>query len=256
MIIRLHSEERKRFVIIDKRAAEDARLSLRAKGLLLYLLSRPDNWNASPEHLAKHTTSDGIQCVRSALKELSATGYARLERLAGKRRGTYAGTRWTIMELATEIVPDRTSVTPKLGETLLNEEREERKTERKDRAAAPLLFPDFPDDPELQGRWEMFQVTRKQQGKPMTPNSRTLNLNRLRNAKNRDVQMAMLDAAIASDWRAVHPERERPKPGAPINVRNKRINALNERKAQLLRMDQTPKVRQELEQIRIQLTNL
>ena len=40
----VRAARRHRFVIIDQRAIEDTRLSWAARGLLGYLLSRPDDW--------------------------------------------------------------------------------------------------------------------------------------------------------------------------------------------------------------------
>ena len=110
---------RNRWVTMDNRAVEDSRLSLKAKGLLAYLLSRPDNWRASPEHLAR-TTSSGEYAIRNALRELRDRGYAKLTCPRGDK-GLIAGTEWVISELPTEIV-----VSPMSGKT---ESRKSRVTE-------------------------------------------------------------------------------------------------------------------------------
>ena len=39
----IRAQRRHRFVIVDQRAVEDSRLSWAARGLLAYLLSRPDD---------------------------------------------------------------------------------------------------------------------------------------------------------------------------------------------------------------------
>lgn len=63
--------------------------------------------------------------------------------------------------------------------------------------------------------------------------------------------------ATVRNWRRQESEYAPRKPtSAPISVRNARINNLNKRKAALLRMNQTPTVLRELEQIRIQLFDL
>jgi len=110
---------RDRWVTVDNRAVEDPRLSLKAKGLLAYLLSRPDNWRASPEHLAT-TTSSGEYAIRNALNELRDCGYAKLTRPRGDK-GLISGTEWVISELPTEI-----AVSPMSGKT---ESRETRVTD-------------------------------------------------------------------------------------------------------------------------------
>ncbi len=72
MIVR--TPNRERFVIIDKRALEDDRLSWRARGLLAYLLSKPDYWEVMVGHLVKSAPT-GRTIVRSTLKELEEFGY-------------------------------------------------------------------------------------------------------------------------------------------------------------------------------------
>lgn len=71
-VIRVH--KRNRYVIVDKTGLEDSRLSFKAKGLLAYLLSKPDNWEAQIEHL-KTVSKDGRDSVRTGLKELEDYGY-------------------------------------------------------------------------------------------------------------------------------------------------------------------------------------
>lgn len=70
---------------------------------------------------------------------------------------------------------------------------------------------------------------------------------------------------LMKDWQAAvrtwkrndakfRPQQQQPR--LPYNVRQNRINALNRRKAALMRMKQTPAVLRELESIRIQLHKL
>ncbi len=56
-------------------------LSLRAKGLYLYICSKPKNWNFSVKNITKQT-KDGKHAIQSALKELEALGL--LQRKAKK----------------------------------------------------------------------------------------------------------------------------------------------------------------------------
>src|SRR5690606_4941332 len=53
---------------------EDSGLSFKALGLLVYLLSKPDHWTVSREHLAT-THTDGVDSIRSGLRELRSAGY-------------------------------------------------------------------------------------------------------------------------------------------------------------------------------------
>src|SRR5436190_24172133 len=84
------------FARIDNRTLQDNSLSLKARGLLTYLLSLPADWRLSLQHLQK-ITPDGRYSIRSALDELQARGYAKLERPRNDR-GRFGGSIWRIRE--------------------------------------------------------------------------------------------------------------------------------------------------------------
>lgn len=62
------------FCMINKAFLDDERLSYKAKGLLAYLLSKPNNWVTTIGDLVKHG-ADQEKSVRSGLKELGQYGY-------------------------------------------------------------------------------------------------------------------------------------------------------------------------------------
>jgi hypothetical protein len=80
MIVR--SKRSKHFTVIDNGVLEDDRISFRAKGVLVFLLSKPDNWKVSERHLAR-TGQEGVTAIRAALKELEQAGYIERRRLQG-----------------------------------------------------------------------------------------------------------------------------------------------------------------------------
>ena len=65
---------RHRFVIVDQAAVEDMHQSWAARGLLAYLLSRPDDWKVLVNDLKKRGNlgRDGIYAL---LRELRSAGY-------------------------------------------------------------------------------------------------------------------------------------------------------------------------------------
>jgi|GEM_PF-4629881 len=73
------------YVVIDKTCLEDMRLSLKARGLAAYLLTKPDDWEINIEHLSKISEKDGKDSVRTALNELEDNGYMHKERSRNKR---------------------------------------------------------------------------------------------------------------------------------------------------------------------------
>lgn len=93
----IHTKKRENpYVQIDKRCLEDTRLSWRAKGILAYLLSKPDDWQVSIQDL-QNKAKEGREAVQATLKELRENGYAHLEIIKGEK-GSFGGKKWVICE--------------------------------------------------------------------------------------------------------------------------------------------------------------
>jgi hypothetical protein len=103
-----HAEKRSGFLMVSKEAINDPRLSLKAKGLLCYLLSKPPDWVPRIEDICNHCC-DGRDSVQSGLKELQEFGYAVLL-VPRSESGKVSGREWSIFEspsLTTERPKDR-----------------------------------------------------------------------------------------------------------------------------------------------------
>ena len=70
------------YTVMCNHHLRDKRLSWKAKGLISYILSLPDNWDFSAKGLAL-AGRDGESLVRSALRELEDNGYLRRAPLRG-----------------------------------------------------------------------------------------------------------------------------------------------------------------------------
>lgn len=73
MIIRVNKKDDP-YVRIDKLFINDPGLSLKAKGIMTYLLSKPDGWHVRVGDLVNQNT-DGDKSVRSGIHELIAARY-------------------------------------------------------------------------------------------------------------------------------------------------------------------------------------
>lgn len=62
------------FTRVLNESLHDERLSFKARGLLAYMLSKPDNYRFYIDELTKHTT-EGKDSIRAGLKELEQLGY-------------------------------------------------------------------------------------------------------------------------------------------------------------------------------------
>lgn len=62
------------YVVMNRTALNDNRLSWKAKGIMAYMLSMPDDWVFYMDELITHAT-DGKDSFKSGLKELKDNGY-------------------------------------------------------------------------------------------------------------------------------------------------------------------------------------
>lgn len=67
-------QKNKDYSVINNTGLNDSNLSFKAKGILAYLLSKPDNWTCQVQDLSKNST-DGRDAIYSGLKELRTNGY-------------------------------------------------------------------------------------------------------------------------------------------------------------------------------------
>lgn len=73
-IFRVEKNAENPYVMIDKNVFEDTSLSFKAKGILGYLLSRPNDWTLVIADIQKRST-DGKDSVKNGIDELIERGY-------------------------------------------------------------------------------------------------------------------------------------------------------------------------------------
>jgi len=75
---------------------EDSRLTFKATAVLIFVLSKPDNWRTSTRHLAS-VKREGIDAIRTAMTELESAGYIK------RRRYQDEGGKWQYDTLVYDI---------------------------------------------------------------------------------------------------------------------------------------------------------
>lgn len=90
----------KNFTQIHNNLINDVRLSMKAKGLLIYLISKPDEWNFSANGISSQM-NDGLSAINSTLKELENVGY--LKRIKVLNKGKFVGMNYEIIDVSNQI---------------------------------------------------------------------------------------------------------------------------------------------------------
>lgn len=96
MLIRTSKNKDNPYVLINKRFLEDKNLSLKAKGLLAYCMSKPDDWEFRVESLSR-ALKEGIDAIYSGFKELIEFGYCTRDRHRDAT-GSFSRLEYTLTE--------------------------------------------------------------------------------------------------------------------------------------------------------------
>ncbi|PTJ07764.1 replication protein [Staphylococcus simulans] len=97
---RVHKESGN-FVTVHKVFIHDSNISWKAKGILLYLLSRPDDWKIYETELKKHAT-DGRDSLKTGIKELEEAGYICRTRIRDEK-GHFKEYEYQVFKLANQV---------------------------------------------------------------------------------------------------------------------------------------------------------
>lgn len=143
--------------MVRNEVARDTRLSFRARGVLVAILSRPDDWSISAENLAREG-QESVQTIYKVLRELESAGYVRRRR-ARNERGQIR-TETLVYDEPTdkkpsdgEPMPGETDSRVSVSVTKTDKQKQNTKTEGQNGDALRIA----------QGWWD------QQQDKPITP---------------------------------------------------------------------------------------
>lgn len=89
-------EKKSNYTVMSNHHLQDERLTLKAKGLLCYILSLPEDWDYKMTGLAaKHP--DGITAIRSCINQLEKAGYIR-RRQTTSSKGQFSKNEYFVYE--------------------------------------------------------------------------------------------------------------------------------------------------------------
>ena len=92
----IREKKEKNYTVVDNTFIRDCTLSWKAKGVMVYLLSLPEDWKIYKSEVQKHAT-DGKDSLTSAINELKEHGYIVTENVKNEK-GQFAGTIYKIVE--------------------------------------------------------------------------------------------------------------------------------------------------------------
>lgn len=186
-------------------------LSLKAKGIMSLMLSLPEDWDYTVAGLAT-LSKDGIESVRSALRELEKFHYLTMEQTKDKA-GKFSSTNYVLHEKPfTEnpitgnpitdkpISEKRTQLNTNLSSTKkLSTKRQITHQEKKDPFAVA--------SPKLCEALRGFEASRKALHKPLTLRAKELIVKKLEKLApgNEALQIAILDQSVERGWQGVFP---------------------------------------------------
>ena len=215
------------YTVMSNHHFRNRNLSLKAKGVMSLMLSLPDDWDYTVAGLAT-LSKDGLDSVRSALKELEREGYLKMERerdAKGKLgRASYVLSEIPVVEkpilenprlenpilektaqLNTYPSSTNTSSTKEsITEADASEDAQKpKKTKSKKEKREPDPF-DVPS-PKLKEALNGFADSRKALHKPLTLRAKQLTLDKLEKlAPHNEVkQVAILNQSVERGWQGV-----------------------------------------------------
>ena len=98
----IRQKRKERFSIVDNKVIEDERLSFKARGLLIYMLSKPDDWKFFTGELVKRSSKDGLSSIRTALKEIESAGYL-VRKRKRSNKGIFTSQDWILTDIPASV---------------------------------------------------------------------------------------------------------------------------------------------------------
>lgn len=214
------------YTVMSNHHFRNRNLSLKAKGVMSLMLSLPEGWDYTVAGLAT-LSKDGLDSVRSALKELEREGYLKMERERDEKgklgKASYVLSEIPIVEnpilenprLENPILgnPTQLNTYPSSTNTSSTKEsiteadasKDAQKPKRPQSKKEKELDPFDVPSPKLKEALKGFADSRKALHKPLTLRAKQLTLDKLEKlAPHNEVkQVAILNQSVERGWQGV-----------------------------------------------------
>ena len=140
----IRNAHRKQYVSISNKLAQNNALTLKARGLMLYLLSLPDDWKIHISHL-ESVMIEKRKGILAAFKELKMAGYVWHQKMGYKEGWTY----WVFEDPTNEDQFKEFLRTKPLGNSSLKEQfpKEQLQKTNRETKDLPICTNDLPPPP-------------------------------------------------------------------------------------------------------------
>ena len=222
-------DKRSNYTVVDNTFIRDMNLSLKAKGLMLMMLSLPPEWDYSVAGLSA-ICKEGMTAIRGALKELEECGYLRRERRNSEKGyfvyeyilseipQPYNGNLHTVEEHTEDTYTDNTHTENRtqLSKDVLNKEelnKDNLEREKKTDEISEILSEI--SDRELRELYTDYVSQREENGSPLTPKGLRMLIVRGFRLSDSDmaVHRAIVETAIINNWMNIYSPRDEEKIG-------------------------------------------
>ncbi|MBU3205175.1 DnaD domain protein [Clostridium algidicarnis] len=147
-IFRVIKDKENPYIMVNKYYIHDNRLSLKAKGLMSYFLSRPDDWEFYQNEIMKHCT-DKRDSLSNAINELIVAGYIERSFKRGECGKLKGGYDYAVHEIPVIINNEENACTQESTESGFPESGETRNRENPNSGNPPLLNKELIPNKEL-----------------------------------------------------------------------------------------------------------
>lgn len=218
----IYRNKTQQYTNVSHSVIRDDNLSLKDLGLLVRLLSLPDNWEFSERGLFAMFEQDGATSIRTGLKNLERLGY--LKREQKSERGKFSQIEWSIYDVPqlfenpcsenpitenpiTENQTQHNINKPIINEVITNKQKE-RKTSPKQTGYDLIL--NAVSDESLKELYYEYIKMRKLIKSPMTDRALTMLITKVNELEPQSIerQKRLLEVAIMNNWKSVYPLKD------------------------------------------------
>lgn len=223
-------DKRSNYTVVDNTFIRDMNLSMKAKGLMLLMLSLPPEWDYSVAGLAA-ICKEGMTAIRGALKELEECGYLRRERRNSEKGyfvyeyilseipQPHSGNLHTVEEQAEEVHTENTHTENRqqLSKDILNKDLLNKDNLEREKSAEEEIYDILEgiSDRELRELYTDYVIQRREKGSALTPKGLRMLIVRGFRLSDSDmaVHRAIVETAIINGWMNLYEPRAEEKLG-------------------------------------------